>query len=60
VFREITDAKMKAQARIIVDRLTPAKLAALVDKAGIVGPRADEFLEALNGRREFLKQKFNL
>lgn len=60
VFGGLTEERMKQQARILVDRLSPQRLQALVDKAGVVGQQGEDILAALNGRREYLRKRFNL
>lgn len=60
VFGGLTEDAMKEQARMLVQRLTPERLAKLIEQAGVTGPRAEEFLNVLNGRREYMRWRFKV
>ena len=58
VFGGITESEIRAQARDLLDKLSPEDIERIVQKSGLEGRERERVLSGLLGRREFLARNY--
>lgn len=58
VFGGITESEIRAQARNLLDKLSPEDIERIVQKSGLEGRERERVLSGLLGRREFLARNY--